>query len=416
MRRLGFAAIGAALAASALIAPPVSAGEAAPWRAVDAETGQIRDIAGLEQLAQDFPDSGSVRLRALQPLLAAGEVEEVMETLEWLYDRGYVFSEVAQTQIPKLLEGVDPGRIAERLRAEAEVVEASEVVWTVPAEARLVESVLRDPAFGRLIITTVNSREAIVEGNEGQIVRLSLDDPDNLSGVVATPDGKHIWVASGNIDGSEGSAGRFRGLLSLRPGTGERARVTAPDGVNPSDLAVGPDGTFYASDPLGGGVYRAGPTDETLQTLVAPGTLRSPQGLAVSEDGNSLYVSDYRYGIAIVDLATGKVGRLATDLPILLDGFDGLWRHGDELIGVQNGTSPMKIAALKLDEAGTRVIGHRVLEQAHTKWTEPLSGSISDGALYYVGNGQWDRYVQGEPAQDKPPLPTDIRRLPLDPN
>ena len=61
-----------------------------------------------------------------------------------------------------------------------------------------------------------------------------------------------------------------------------------------------------------------------------------------------------------------------------------------------------------------RVVGHRVLEQANPKWTEPLGGSIGKGSLYYVGNGQWDRYVKGEPVPDKPALPTQIRRLSLD--
>jgi len=45
-------------------------------------------MEGLEQLARDFPDSGTVRLRMLQSLLAAGEVEKVMGVLEWLYERG----------------------------------------------------------------------------------------------------------------------------------------------------------------------------------------------------------------------------------------------------------------------------------------------------------------------------------------
>ncbi len=115
------------------------------WRAVSATTGRTRDIEGLEQLARDFPDSGNVRLRLLQPYLDAGEFEKAMTTLEWLYDSGYVFSDVAKEQIPKLMEGVDPGRIAERLRAEAEVIEASEVIATYQAAAGLLETVGRFP-------------------------------------------------------------------------------------------------------------------------------------------------------------------------------------------------------------------------------------------------------------------------------
>ena len=59
------------------------------------------------------------------------------------------------------------------------------------------------------------------------------------------------------------------------------------------------------------------------------------------------------------------------------------------------------------------VTAARVLEQAHPGWTEPLGGSIARGALFYVATGQWDRFVNGEPAADKPAISTEIRRLPL---
>ncbi len=120
-----------------------------------------------------------------------------------------------------------------------------------------------------------------------------------------------------------------------------------------------------------------------------------------------------------VDEATGQIrdmeglDQLARDFPVILDGVDGLWRYGSELIAVQNGTSPMRISALELSEDGTRVIGHRVLEQAHSEWTEPSSGSIDGDALIYVGNGQWDRYIEGELKEGMEALPTQIRRLPL---
>ncbi len=392
---------------------PVFANEGAEWRAVDAETGKIRDIAELEQLARDFPDSGSVRLRLLQPYLEAGEIEKVMATLEWLYDRGYVFGEVPQRQIPKLLEGVDPGRIAERLRAEAEVIEASKVIATTPAEAGLVESLLIDLDGNRIAATSVTGRAVWGMAPDGNWMPFAPEGADNLSGIGFEGGSGRLWVASGNIDGSERDDARFSGLISPGMGRGEDLRIAAPEGVRPSDIHVLHDGTMFASDPMGGGIYIRNPGGETLETLIAPGTLRSPQGLATSEDGSKLYVSDYRYGLAIVDLETREVSRLTTDLSIILDGVDGLWRYGNELIAVQNGTSPMRISAFELSEDGLSIIGHRVLEQAHPEWTEPLGGAIAKDTLVYIGNGQWDRFVVGEPAQGKPALPTQIRRLPL---
>jgi hypothetical protein len=92
-----------------------------------------------------------------------------------------------------------------------------------------------------------------------------------------------------------------------------------------------------------------------------------------------------------------------------------LWLYGNQLIAVQNGTSPMRISAFRLSDDGTRITGHRVLEQAHPDWTEPLGSSIADGALYYVATGQWDRYDKGVLREGMTAQPTVIRRLPLEP-
>ncbi len=384
--------------------------EVAAWHAVDEQTGKVSDLAGLQELATAFPDSGTVRLRLLNAQLEAGELDALLETLEWLKARGYVFSEVAQQQIPELM-GED---YAERARAllipEARVVETSEVIETTPVEAGLTESVLRDPIDYRLVITSVSHRGVLGKKPYAGWDGFAIEGVANISGIARSPDSRIIWLGAGHIDGSEPD-GSFTGLVGLTRVGREVIKIAAPQGVSISDITVAADGTIYGSDPIGGGVYFAGLDDTEMQALVAPGTFRSPQGLAVSKDGGHRYVSDYRYGIAIIDLESREVSRLTTNLDLILDGVDGVWRYDNELIVVQNGTSPMRIAALELSEDGMSVIGYRLLEQAHSEWTEPLSGSLDGDALLYIGNGQWDRFVQGEPAPNKPTLPTQIRRL-----
>ncbi len=394
-------------------ASPALGQEASAWRAVDAATGEIRDVDGLEQLARDFPDSASVKLRALQPLIAVGDVEKVMLHLEWLYERGYVFSDIAQEQIPKMLAGVDPGRIAERLRAGPEPLEASDVIATVPADMGLIESVIAPDGTSLLVVSSITQQSAYGSMDGENWRKLEVLWADDLTGIVSDERRQIGWFASSNVDESAPGEKLFNGLIGLRGGVDDALYISAPDGVTLSDLAISPDGIIFASDPLGGGVYFAEPDAAEISTLIEPGTLRSPQGLTISADGAKLYVSDYRYGIAIVDLANGTVTRLKSDIPVILDGVDGLWRHGEELIAVQNGTSPMRISAFTLSDDGTSVVGHRVLEQAHSGWTEPLGGSLDGQSLIYVATGQWDRYVKGEPAEGKPGIPTQIRRLPL---
>jgi hypothetical protein len=404
-----------AAACALALAAPLAAETPPAWRGVDAAAGQIADVAGLEQLARDFPDSASVRLRLFNAQLQAGDGEAALASLRWLAERGHVFGERARAQIPELIGPAHAEAARALLAVKPPVIAASTVFSTLPAEAGLIESVIVVPGEDGALASSVSRRTLFALARLSEWIEVPVQRAQALSGLAAAPDGSLGWVASANIDGSAPDPAGFTGLIGLTGDMDDLLMIPAPDGVAVSDLAVGQDRTVFASDPVGGGVYRRRVGRTALEALVAPGTFRSPQGLAVSADGGRLYVSDYRYGLAVVDLASGAVSRLASDVPAALDGIDGLWRHGSELIAVQNGTSPKRISALRLSDDGTRITGHRVLEQAHPEWTEPLGGSIADGALYYVATGQWDRYDKGKLREGMAAIPTVIRRLPLNP-
>ncbi len=396
------------------LATPLGAQEPA-WRAVDAATGEIGDVAGLEALARDFPDSASVRLRLFNAQLEAGEGEAALASLGWLKARGHVFSARAQAQIPALIGPAHAEAARAAVTVEPFIVAASTVQDEIPAQAGLIESVYVTPVGEPGFATSVSRRSLFVRFSEGDWREIVVPRAQALSGVASHPYGESAWVASANIDGSPDDGELFTGLIELPGDVDGKIYYPAPAGVAVSDLAVGPDRTVYASDPMGGGVYRARPDAVALEPLVAPGTFRSPQGLAVSADGARIYLSDYRYGLAVIDLASGAVRRLVSDVPTALDGVDGLWLYGRELIAVQNGIAPMRISAFTLSDDGKRITAHRVLEQAHPEWTEPLGGSIADGALYYIATGQWDRYDKGALREGMTAAPTVIRRLPLTP-
>ncbi len=395
-----------------ILSAPALAEESPAWRPVDAETGQIADVDGLEQLAQDFPDSGSVQLRLLRSYLTAGDTDKALVTLQWLFDRGYVFGEGAQAQIPQLLADVPASSVEAVLHKSPVVIEASEVVASVVDEAGLVESAKVVMGGRGIAVSSITVNALYFSAPEDNWVTLALPNASDLSGIVEDRARKTLWVASSNLDNSEDETVLFSGLIGVRQG-GATTYVAAPEGGNPSDLAIGDDGTIYASDPIKGSVFMAKPGEAQMSVLVEPGHFRSPQGLVVSEDGQHLYVSDYRYGIALIDLESGDIRRVTTELPILLDGIDGMWRYRDELIAVQNGTNPIRISAFKLSQDGTSIVGHRILEQAHSGWTEPLGGSIAGDALVYVATGQWDVYAAGKVADGKQPRETEIRQLRL---
>ena len=397
------------------LASPVAAQDIPAWRPVNAETGKIQDVEGLESLTEAFPDSGSVRLRLLQAQMAERDAEAVLESLKWLNMRGYVFSEGAQTQIPELL-GVDHAEAAKALLiAEPKTIEASTVVATLPSEAGLIESVLKDPETGNLVATSYSQGAIWQYESPESHLEYSISGYSRFSGIAIDPVSNQTWISMGALPHPIEPAKTVPALTSLcldLECTGQLSVVNfAAESLN--DLHATHEGTLYASDSIGGGIYRRATNSKTLEQFIAPGILRSPQGIASSATWPRIYVSDYRYGIAMIDTSKGVATRLASDVPVLLDGIDGLWMHNGELIAVQNGTSPMRISAFTLSEDGTRITAARVLEQANPGWTEPLGGSISDNALIYVATGQWDRYEEGKLREGMEAIPTEIRRLPL---
>lgn len=379
------------------------------WLPVDASTGIISDVEELEALAQAFPNSSSVRLRLLSAHLAAENRARALAVAEELAAEGYAFSPGAQEFLLGLVRnGPMPQWLATN-ELNVEPFGESEVVAIIPEEARLPEG-LAARGDGHFAVTALVSRE-VWFSNSVSWEAYPMPEAGNISGLLI--DGSGMVIASGDLGMIADETDAYAGLIAIETGNAP-VFLEAPAGVQLSDMAFFEDDVVYASDPIGGGVYQIPNVSGEVETLVSPGTLRSPQGIAPSEDGSRLYISDYRYGLAMIGTETGEVSRLASDRPMLLDGIDGLWLHEGELIAVQNGMSPMRIIALRLSVDGDRITSLRVLEQANPEWTEPLGGDIHDGALYYIGNGSWDLFEEGGTLREGAELrPTHIRRLEL---
>ena len=404
------------LVALALLAAGPAWGQNAPeWQAVDPSLGAVTPVTDYQGLKLMFPDSASVRRRLLNAYLEAERPADALREAVELVERGYVFSPAAQELLLTLGPTDEQRNLLGFQAPNGNPIEASRVLATVPAEIQLVESVWRDPRSGDLFVTSVVSRALHVRRGEGAWELVPIEGAGSLSGMAFDSASGLLWVASGVFDPTPDPATAFRGLIAIDPVSGEeKRRIAAPEGGSPSDLTVGADGTLFASDPVSGAVYRGRAGASALETLMAPGTLRSPQGLVALAGTASIVVSDYAYGLALIDTSNGTVRRVAAATPVLLDGIDGLWLVGGKLIGVQNGARPMRIVELALSPDGAGVITADIREKAHSAWTEPVGGSISGDELVYVATGQWDRFGDGGvPSRDKPPGPTQIRVLSL---
>jgi streptogramin lyase len=199
-----------------------------------------------------------------------------------------------------------------------------------------------------------------------------------------------------------------------------RRRVELPRGSAKQvlgDLCVGPDGTVYATESLGGAVYRLRPGATALELLIAPGTFRSPQQPALSADGRRLYLADYSRGIGVIDIESHEAGWLAKPYSLASGGIDGLVRDGSRLIAIQNGTAPHRVLALDLTPAGDAIVDWHVLEQGSERLGEPNHGVCVGRDFVFIGDSGWDRVGDDgrleTPAGTRAPV---LMRLELRPN
>ena len=191
-----------------------------------------------------------------------------------------------------------------------------------------------------------------------------------------TPDGKtEVYVEL--PEGSVGNGIRFdragvmyvadymkHNVLKVDPKTKQVSVFAHEDGMSqPNDLAIGPDGTLYASDPnwkmSTGQLWRIDKSGKVTKLQADMGTTN---GIEVSPDGKTLYVNEsVQRNIWAFDLTAAGISnkRLLIKFPDF--GFDGMRadvdgnlyvsRHGKGTVAV---VSPQGKVVREVDVLGTK--------------------------------------------------------------
>lgn len=264
------------------------------------------------------------------------------------------------------------------------------------------EGIAYDAKRDRFFISSVYRREIVAVPRAGGPSAVFADAADKLGSVLGLhvdPKLGLLWAVSADLpqgrdhdpDARAGTA-----LLAFDLTSGERRLHLMPpagaEGARFNDVALGPDGSVVVSDAAGGAIYRLPPGGTELETLVEPGVLRSPGGLAYSADGGILWIADWSRGLFVLRRAEGEGARprrVTGPAHGTLFGIDGLVRHGSDLIAIQNGVEPHRVVRLVPDNSGTAIERIELLERARPDYDEPTLGVVVDGALWYIANSHW---------------------------
>lgn len=231
--------------------------------------------------------------------------------------------------------------------------------------------------------------------------------------VSADPIRKALWLTASAMPGFSGFPKEDEGkavLMEIDPASGKvlhRFDLATTGPAVLGDMCVTDQGTVFVTDSVGGGVYRLHGDLQTAKLEKIADGLFSPQTPVPARDGKRLFVADYSMGIAVIDLpAAGAAANLAAKLNYLphpenvaMVGLDGLYRNGDSLIGIQNGTEPERIMRFAMNAAQTEITGAQVIHQIGQ--LDPTHAVEVDGWFYTTANVGWSK-VDDNTGQLKP--------------
>jgi len=338
---------------------------------------------------------GALFNRALAEVLD-GDAETALDTVSGLVASGvdYGVAEIQEFEPLKQLSGW--ATYADSVAKLAEPVGSAAVAYSHYV-ADFVPEGIAIGGDGELYLGSIR---------HGTIVRID-DTADVLSDAIShwsvfgiRLDGKGgLWFASAavpefakNSEAVSGRTGLFRLDLKSKEIT---HKMLLPAGEEPQvlgDFIFVDDDTLLATESLTGALYRFSISAETSTQVIAPGALRSMQGLVLDKTGRYSYVSDYVGGLFRIALADNTVERVVADESTGLFGIDGLYRYGNRLIAIQNGIRPNRVIEFALSEDGLEVTDSRVLARNLPDFDEPTLGTVVGDEFFFVANSHWNRF------------------------
>ena len=293
------------------------------------------------------------------------------------------------------------------VQAEAPVTHATRE-FALPEADLIPESIAYDAASARWFISSV--RQARIVLADGKIFART---PWPVFALAIDAQRHLLWASAGMVPQCAPCKDRRperSALFAFDLNTGKQLqRIDSPVRGVLGDMLLAPNGDLYVSESLHGALLRLVHGTHKLARLDHAGDFTSPQTPALSADGQTLYVPDYDRGIAAFSLADRSVRWLQPAAGIELRGIDGLYRHGNSFIAIQNGTRPERIVGISSDLQQLTV-----LESGWEGLGEPTHGALLDGRFYFLANTGWDAYDEhGAKRSGVPPVISALWSLPL---
>jgi sugar lactone lactonase YvrE len=370
-----------------------------------------RDV--LTQIGRELPAPTPRYMLSVATIEARlGHKDEALKWIEKYVVTGLSFDPAKDEDLKSLMRVGTGEKVTALMKERSLPVTNAEFVCELPQIDTMPEDITYLKSSGDFFVSSIQHhtiyRVSLPKAGSRQCTMEELPLPAEAKrwptlAISADPKRKTLWVTASAMPGFSGIPKEEQGkavLMEIDPTTGKVLHRFDPATTGPAvlgDMCVTDQGTVYVTDSIGGGVYRLHGDLQTAKLEKIADGLFSPQTAVLSRDGKRLFVADYTMGIAVIDLPaadaapnlSAKVNYLPHPENVAVVGLDGLYRNGDSLIGIQNGTEPERILRFLLNPVQTEITGDQVIHQVGQ--LDPTHAVEVDGWFYATSNVGWSK-------------------------
>lgn len=368
----------------------------------------LREV--LIEIGRELP--GPTPSYVLRMALVEMRLDHKAEALQWVQKfaaTGLAYDVAGDNDLRSIAS--EPGfqKIADEMKSRTRPIQNAEAVCTLPMPDLMPEDIAFDKLTNTFVVSSIQHHTLYrllspqKSGRDCTLKEIPLKESAKRwpTLAVSTDQQRHrLWFTASAMPDftsfpkeDEGKASLFA-MDETSGNILQRFDLAEGHPAVMGDMSVAQDGTVYVSDSVGGGVYRVQGDLKMAKLEKIGGDFFSPQTPVLAKDGKRVFVADYPMGIGIVRLSGNQPGKLEY-LPhpenIAVTGLDGLLLDGDSLIGIQNGTQPVRIVRFRLNATQTEIISAEIIEQGTERLGDPTHATAANGMIYVSANTGWSK-------------------------
>lgn len=358
-------------------------------RGAPAETIDAAEIRAQMKIAEDLlgktPDRGAILYFLAVSHATLRETLPAIEQLQKCVALKEGFDPSGDSAFGAIKDSPDFRKIVEQVHKDFPAVNQTKIAFTSTDKDIFPEGLEYDPGNDSFYLSSLYHPKILkisADGKTEEFVAASRYALLPVLGIRMDPADGTIWSNSGSED-----TGKSELLHFDRAGTLLGRYPPEDTGKHLfNDLVVLRDGTIYLTDTLAHEVYRFNAQEHAFMPVRVPRPMLFPNGIALADDREALYVAD-QLGVLRIDLKAGASAEVDPGAHNTVADVDGLYWHKGSLVAVQNAIGTPRVAVFRLSADGLHVVKTTVLAN---NLTTPTTGAVKGDDFYFIMNSQID--------------------------